>query len=344
MKRMSPWMLAMPAVVLAFATGCSSPAGGSGSLPASTGTSTGTENITLDSCGRSVEFDKAPSSVLAVGSEAPSLLMAAGAGDKLTHYAGSLNVPFDEQTRAIVENAERITEDSHDVSYEMILNSGADVVIGTDIAAGVDLNSLAERLESAGVKMLTVSGYCAGFEDRSTGGLSGFEQIYKDVESYGQLFGTEEMAKESVDQMRDRVAAAARGIKGQDGQRGLPLYVPTSGSLGSYGHESLIDEQLDLLGMQNVFSDVPKRYFEPSNEELVSSAADKLFAMYLPTGSSGLETDQQVLDEVRQRAELKGLPALQDKDAIVPLNYYYSSPGPLAVDGVEIMAKQLAQR
>jgi len=270
--------------------------------------------------------------------------MAAGAGDKLTHYAGSLNVPFDEQTRAIVDNAERITEDSHDVSYEMILDSGADVVIGTDIAAGVDLNSLAERLESAGIKMLTVSGYCAGFEDRSTGGLSGFEQIYKDVESYGQLFGTEEMAKESVDQMRDRVAAAARGIKGQDGQRGLPLYIPASGALGSYGHESLIDEQLDLLGMQNVFSDVPKRYFEPSNEELVSSAADKLFAMYLPTGSSGLETDQQVLDEVRQRAELKGLPALQDKDAIVPLNYYYSSPGPLAVDGVEIMAKQLAQR
>ncbi|MGQ3381909.1 ABC transporter substrate-binding protein [Glutamicibacter sp. TV12E] len=313
-------------------------------MPASTGTSTGTENITLDSCGRTVEFDKAPSHVLAVGSEAPSLLMAAGAGDKLTHYAGSLNVPFDEQTRAIVENAERITEDSHDVSYEMILNSGADVVIGTDIAAGVDLNSLAERLESAGVKMLTVSGYCAGFEDRSTGGLSGFEQIYKDVESYGQLFGTEEMAKESVDQMRDRVAAAARGVKGQDGQRGLPLYVPTSGALGSYGHESLIDEQLDLLGMQNVFSDVPKRYFEPSNEELVDSDADKLFAMYLPTGSSGLETDQQVLDEVGHRAELKGLPAVQDKDAIVPLNYYYSSPGPLAVDGVEIMAKQLAQR
>lgn len=164
------------------------------------------------------------------------------------------------------------------------------------------------------------------------------------MESYGQLFGTEETGKESVDQMRDRVAAAARGIKGQDGQRGLPLYVPASGALGSYGHESLIDEQLDLLGMQNVFSDVPKRYFEPSNEELVNSAADKLFAMYLPTGSSGLETDQQVLDEVRQRAELKGLPALQDKDAIVPLNYYYSSPGPLAVDGVEIMAKQLAQR
>jgi len=225
----------------------------------------------------------------------------------------------------------------------MILNSGADVVIGTDIAAGVDLNALAERLEDAGIKMLTVSGYCAGFEDRSTGGLSGFEQIYKDVESYGKLFGTADVAKESVGKMRDRVDAAARSVTEGSGQRGLPLYVPTSGALGSYGHESLIDEQMDLLGMGNVFSDVPKRYFEPSNEEIVDSAADKIFAMYLPTGSSALETDQQVIDEVHLRAELKGLPAAQGKDAIVPLNYYYSSPGPLAVDGVEIMAKRLAQ-
>jgi len=111
MKRMNPWMLAMPAVVLAFATGCTSPAGGTDTMS----TSTSAEKIVLDSCGRSVEFDKAPSRVLAVGSEAPALLAAAGAGDKLTHYAGSLNVPFDKQTKSMVDNAERITEDSHDV-------------------------------------------------------------------------------------------------------------------------------------------------------------------------------------------------------------------------------------
>ena len=339
MKKLNPWKLAVPVAILVLATGCSAPAGSASGAPQGTGA----KSISLDSCGRRVVFDKAPDSVLAVGSEAPALLSAAGAGDKLTHYAGSWQVPFDEETMAAVRNAERITEDSHDVSYEMILDSGADVVIGTDIAAGIDLDSLAERLESAGVKMLTVSGYCAGFEDRSTGGLSGFDQIYKDVQSYGQLFGTEQAAEDSVQQMRARVEQAARSVKQESQQRGMPLYVPTAGTLGSYGHESLVAEQMELLGLQNVFNDVPKRYFEPSTEELVNSGADKVFAMYLPTGSSNLETDQQVIEALRDRPELAGLPAIEQDSAIVPLNYYYSSPGPLAVDGVELIADRLAR-
>ncbi|WP_313811466.1 ABC transporter substrate-binding protein [Glutamicibacter sp.] len=298
--------------------------------------------VVLDSCGRQVEFEGQPKSVFAVGSEAPSLLTAAGAGDKLTHYAGSLNVPFDSSTSQAVANAERVVEDSHHVSYEMIINSGADVVIGTDITSGVDLNSLAERLEEAGVKMLTVSGYCAGFEDRSTGGLSGFEQIYRDVESYGKLFGTEQAADEAVDAMRGRVDAAAAKVQHSSEERALPLYVPAAGTLGSYGHESLISEQLELLGMNNVFSDVDKRYFEPSTENLVSSSADKVFALYLPTGSSSLENDEQVIEDLRQRPELNGLPAVDTAGAVMPLNYYYSSPGPLAINGVELLADRLA--
>lgn len=99
---------------------------------------------------------------------------------------------------------------------------------------------------------------------------------------------------------------------------------------------------MSLLGLENVFSDVPKRYFEPSMEELVASAADKVFAMYLPTGSSAMETDQDVLEVLRERPELDGLEAVNDDASVVPLNYYYSSPGPLAVDGVELLAERLA--
>ncbi|GAA1874187.1 ABC transporter substrate-binding protein [Paeniglutamicibacter psychrophenolicus] len=338
MRKINPWMVVMPAVILAVATACSAPAGSAISAP----TDATAGPIKLDSCGREVVFDSPPQRVLAVGSEAPALLVAAGAGDKLTHYAGSLEVPFDAATKAVVDAAERVTEDSHDVSYEMILGSGADVVIGTDIAAGVDLDSLADRLNQAGVQMLTVSGYCAGFEGRSTGGLSGFDQIYRDVESYGRLFGTQQVAAGAVQDMRDRVAAAADRIDEGAGQRALSLYVPTAGTLGSYGHESLVSEQMSLLGLENVFSKVPKRYFEPSTEELVASAADKVFAMYLPTGSSAMETDRDVLEELRERPELDGLEAVNDDAAVVPLNYYYSSPGPLAVDGVELLAEKLA--
>ncbi|WP_211352354.1 ABC transporter substrate-binding protein [Nocardioides albertanoniae] len=325
----------MSVLAMLAATGCGA---------ASSGSTIGEADrraTTVDSCGREVEFDSPPQRVMAIGSEAPSLLVAAGAGDKITHYAGSLDVPFDEATSTVVEKAERVTEDSHDVSFEMIVSSGVDAVIGTDVTAGVDIDALAARLDKAGVQMLTVSGYCAGFEDRSTDGLSGFDLIYRDIETYGRLFGTDPTAKQAVQNLQKRVEAAAHRASGPR-RSAVPLYVPTEGTLGSYGGQSLVAEQMTELGLDNVFADVPKRYFEPSTEELVDSTPDLVFAMYLPTGSSSLESDEDVIDALRDRPELAGIEAIEKDGAVLPLNYFYTSPGPLAVDGLELLADRLA--
>lgn len=335
MRSLSPWSAALPALLIVVTTGCGAPA------DSSSGAAGGSEPVTVDSCGREVEFDSPPQRVMAIGSEAPSLLTAAGAGDKVTHYAGSREVPFDRATKETVEGAERVTEDSHDVSFEMIVSSGVDTVIGTDITSGVDIDALAERLDRAGVQMLTVSGYCAGIDGRSTGGMSGFDLIYHDVETYGRLFGTEQAAARGVRDLKDRVDSVADRVEGAR-RTAVPLYVPTEGTLGSYGGQSLVSEQMTLLGLDNVFADVGKRYFEPSTEELVDSAPDLVFAMYLPTGSSSLESDQDVVDALRGRPDLAGLEAVDEKAAVLPLNYYYASPGPLAVDGLELLADRLA--
>jgi iron complex transport system substrate-binding protein len=336
MRSRSTWVAVVP-FLLVVAAGCGAPAD-----PDDIPGDLGAGPVSINSCGREVVFDSPPERVLAVGSEAPSLLVAADAGAQLTHYAGSLEVPFDAETMVALEDAERITEDSHDVSFEMIVNAGVDTVIGTDITSGVDIDSLAARLDEAGIQLVTVSGYCAGIEGRSTGGASGFELIYQDVETYGRLFGTEQVAAAAVQAMRDRVEAATRLVEERSGESAVPLYVAPGGPLGSYGGLSLVSEQMTVLGLENVFGDVPKRYFEPSTEELVGSEPDLIFAMYLPTGSSTLETDEAVAEELRGRPELAGLAAVDDDAAVLPLNYYYTSPGPLAVDGLELLAELLA--
>ena len=336
MRSLSPWGAVVPTLAMLVATGCGAPADPRGSTSGS-----GAGSVSVDSCGRKVVFDSPPERVMAIGSEAPSLLVAAGAGERITHYAGSLEVPFDDATSALVEGAERITEDSHDVSFEMIVSSGVDAVIGTDITSGIDIDALADRLDRAGVQLLTVSGYCAGIESRSTHGVSGFDLIYRDIETYGRLFGTEQTAKRAVQELQDRVASVTDRAEGAQ-QSAVPLYVPAEGTLGSYGGQSLVSEQMTKLGLDNVFADVSKRYFEPSTEELVDSAPDLVFAMYLPTGSSSLESDQDVVEELRGRPELAGLEAVGEDSAVLPLNYFYTSPGPLAIDGLELLADRLA--
>ncbi|WP_116115845.1 ABC transporter substrate-binding protein [Austwickia chelonae] len=334
MRKLRPG-LALTSAVLIIAAGCA-PAGHDN------GTKANSSSITINSCGREVTFDSPPKRVLAIGSEAPSLLVAAGAGDKITHYAGSLKVPFEQETKALVERAERVSEDSHNVSYEMILNSKADVVIGTDITKGVDINALAKRLEQAGTKLLTVSGYCGGIPGRSTNGINGFDLIYQDVDNYGRLFGTSQKAADSVKSMKDRVDAAKKLLTTQTGKTAAPLYVPSKGGIGSYGGQSLVSEQMAALGLKNVFADVPKRYFEPSTEELIGKEPDLVFGMYLPTGSSSTESDEDVVQQLRTRQELKGLATVHKDGAVLPLNYFYTSPGPLAVDGIELIANRLS--
>ncbi|WP_418907862.1 ABC transporter substrate-binding protein [Glutamicibacter endophyticus] len=338
MKHPNPVKALSLALLVALISGCSTP----GTVDRTNANSTTAESVTIDSCGREVTFDTPPERILAVGSEAPALLEAAGAGERVTHYAGSLQVPFDASTQRVVEQAERIAEDSHKVSFEMILNSGVDAVIGTDITAGVDLDSLAQRLEGAGIKLVTVSGYCAGIEGRSTHNLSGFELIYRDIENYGRVFGTQDQAAASIADLRKRVTAATELVGDHAARSAVPLYVPAEGTVGSYGGQSLVSEQMELLGVENVFADVPKRYFEPSTEALTDAAPQLIFAMFLPTGSSQVETEQDVVDAVRQRPELAGIEAVSDDSALLPLNYYYTSPGPLAVDGLELLANRLS--
>jgi iron complex transport system substrate-binding protein len=339
MRSLRPWAAALPVLAI-VATGCGAPS----DARSGAGRQSTAGPVTVESCGRKVVFDSPPERVLAIGAEAPSLLVAAGAGDKVTHYAGSLNVPYEEKTKAVVEAAERVAEDSHDVSYEMILSSGVDAVIGTDISAGVDIDALAARLDKAGVQLLTVSGHCAGIEGRSTGGVGGFDLIYRDVETYGRVFGTEQAAAGAVEDMKRRVAAAGKRVDTRSGQRAVPLYVVTEGALGAYGGQSLASEQMSLLGLDNVFKDVPKRYFEPSTEELVGSAPDVVFALYVPRGkgSSSLESDLDVVQALRSRPELAGLKAVDEDGGVLPLNYFYTSPGPLAVDGLELLADRLS--
>lgn len=302
----------------------------------------GTGSIVVDSCGREVAFDSPPERVLAIGSEAPGLLVAAGAGAAVTHYAGTLEAPFGVEVRPVVERAERVLEDSHDLSFETIVATGADVAIGTDISSATDINALADRLAQAGVQLLTVSGYCAGVNAASVEGLSAFELIYRDIEAYGRLFGTEQVAAKAIEGLRERVAAVEERTAGRSGQSAIPLYVTADGPVGAYGGQALVSEQMRVLGLDNVFADVQKRYFEPNSEEVVASAPDLVFALYVPTGSSALETDSDVVAELRGRPELAGLGAMADDRALLPLNYFYTSASPLAVDGLELLADQIA--
>lgn len=292
--------------------------------------------MTLENCGREVTFDKAPERILAIGGEAATLVAAAGAGDKISWLALLEGAPLG-TAESVVKDAEQLGN-PRDLSREVILARQPDVIVSdSTIADAVPLEDLA----AAGIGTLIVSGYCENVGLPLEGDPSVFELIYNDIETYGKLFGTQNTAATAVTGLRDRVAAVEKQVAGISGASTAALYMYAEDPLGAYGNKAAVDDQMKILKLRNVFGDVEKRYFDPTVEDIIARNPEQVIALFIP-GQSELPTPESVVQELHSRGELANVEAIR-KDTILPLNYYYSGPGTLAVDGLELLAKELVK-
>jgi iron complex transport system substrate-binding protein len=169
-----------------------------------------------------------------------------------------------------------------------------------------------------------------------------FDLINRDIETYETLFGTRDTATRSVADLRQRVARAQEQTANKPETPTAALYMYADDPLGAYGNNAVVHEQLSIIRLKNVFADTNKRYLEPTVEEIIARNPELVIALYIPEQSQ-LPTPQSVIQELQSRQELASITAICD-NAIIPFGYYYSGPGPLAVEGLEQLAKQVADR
>ncbi|MGH8931825.1 MAG: ABC transporter substrate-binding protein, partial [Egibacteraceae bacterium] len=151
-------------------------------------------------------------------------------------------------------------------------------------------------------------------------------------------FGTEEQAARAMVELRERVATVEERNAVPEGSEAAVLQVYDEGPLAGYGNRSPVHAQMQKLGLKNAFADVDEFYFEPSVEELTARDPDVLITLF---GYRGVDSADDAKAELLARSEISGLTALRE-DNIVAVNYQYTGAGYLAVEGLEIMAEQLA--
>lgn len=306
--------------------------GDAGGQEAATG---GDFPVTVENCGREVTVDRRPEHVYVIGGEAGTLVHAAGGANQVGTYSPLVGEPLGETEKAFVNAESTPIGSSKDISREVIIGAAPDLVVT------YGLNEFApEDLESAGIAVMIVSGYCGGFGP----GLSEVEDpigtIYKDIENLGRLLGTREEASRSVTALRDRVDAVREKAKQSPPPSGstAAVFVPSpDGALGAYGNNSMIHQQITYLGLSNVFADTDERLFDVNNEALIEAAPERLIALHEP----GDIDEQAVRQSLASRQEIAGLPAIVNGDVMV-LNFFYSAHGTLAVEGLERLAEELS--
>jgi iron complex transport system substrate-binding protein len=288
--------------------------------------------MTVETCGREVTIEDPPERVMTVGAEAPTLMWAAGAADKITARAATFGATYG-LAEAAFKDVPLISIDE-DPSREVILGQNPDLLLSYGL-----INTSVEDLTAVGVKELIVGGQC---DDQGSDGPRldrevRFETFYRDVELYGQIFGTQDTARKAVDDLRQRVTAVKERFQDTPVRTAATLSVYPDG-VYLYGKPSVTHAQIETLGLTNAFADVADdRYIELNIEQLLARDPDVLIVGY-QVG----ESPEAAAAQLRALSGADRLTAVREGHIILVESQ--SLIGGLYVfDGMEAMAEQLAK-
>ncbi|MGH8933589.1 MAG: ABC transporter substrate-binding protein [Egibacteraceae bacterium] len=292
--------------------------------------------MTVETCGREVTFEERPEKVMIAGTEAPSLLWAAGAADQVdvmsyTLEPAPLAVP--DGTYADVPRIEPVDKEP---SKEVIFGEDPDVILSYGL-----FSAPWQDLEAAGITEYVLQGQCDGtMQDGPVLDTEGsFEQIYRDIEFFGRLFGTQDTAASAVAELRDRVAAVEEQFKDAP-SREVAVVAVYPDAVSVYGGGSIASAQIEALGLTNAFPEVEGiggRYIEVSPEELIARNPDILIL----TGAHG-STAEAAITALQSVPGSQGLTALLE-NRIIKINNAQIIGGLQTVEGLELMAEGLKQ-
>lgn len=325
----------MPRLLAVLATlalaGTSLIACGDDEEPAAAGTAPApTFPLTVTNCGRPVTIDAAPRRILTIGSSAASSLHAAGASDRIAARAGEFGNPPAGPAGAAIAGVPILTPE--DPGTEAIIGAGVDTVIGYGL-----FETTPKDLSAAGITALTLSASCTEAGSRSARATT-FDDVYTDIALFGKLFATQATATRAVADLERRVDAVRRQAAGWPARTAATAYF-FGDTPSTNGNRNIVNAQMRVLGLENVFADVDKDFIESSTEALIKRDPDVLILAH------GRGDKKDTFAAARTR--FLRLPGAADMKAVrehrvIGLPSAQKEPDPAAVDGLETLARGLA--
>jgi iron complex transport system substrate-binding protein len=224
--------------------------------------------VTIENCGQTLTFDKAPERVVTMYSPQTELMLALGLQDRIV-AAASYGNELKEELLPLFDDLNLIGADWL-IPKELMLSLEPDLVISNlpdyqlDGASGF---ASREDLASSGANVYILTAKCPGQEMTAK-----FEDIYTDLENLGKLFGVEERADDITAEMQASLADTQQRILGQEPVR-VVLYESGEGPVFVYGPGAW-DVIVRLANGENVFADGGDSFLELSVEEVATRDVD----------------------------------------------------------------------
>ncbi|WP_430781584.1 ABC transporter substrate-binding protein [Actinoplanes sp. G11-F43] len=316
-------LLAASAALMLTLTACGSSTGSATGDDA--GATAGGFPLTLKNCGVDVTFDKAPERVVMLKSAAVPYLHSIGVMDRVVSRAGQYPKEYyDAATQAEIERIPLLT-DKTDTSGHLQISKEVVIAQTPDLVLGEVDNLSRDTLSAVDIPLLEEPAMCPDSTAVPT-----FDDIYRQTEAYGKVFGRESEAATAVTALKARFDKIKSEV-GTGGKRTAAVLYPTVGGgvTYAYGTASMAHPQLEAAGFTNVFADSTERVFEVTLEELLGRNPDVLILLY---GDGDPKAVEQAVTSLPGADKLK---AVSSGNVMPQLFNFTEPPSPLSVDGLE---------
>jgi iron complex transport system substrate-binding protein len=225
--------------------------------------------VTIENCGRTLTFTKAPERVITTWQAPPELLVTLGLGDKIIGTQFGQQFPPPEEIAETYQQLPVLTKEYASREILLAANAILSSFLVWDFNASTGGASL-EEVEASGVKVFGLSDNCTE-TSRVT-----YEDMYEDILNIGRIFGVEDRAQALIGDMQSRIAEVQAKVAGR-----TPVKVffdaGGEGPISTAG-AGLQDDQIRLAGGENIFADLPN-YSEPVSLEEIAVRQPEIFVV-----------------------------------------------------------------
>ncbi len=261
-----------------------------------------------DALGNEITMEKAPEAIVSLSPASTEIIYSVGAGDKLVGRTDFCNYP---EEAGAIDSIGSYTEPN----MELILSKSPDLVLASDY---ID-DAIRTQLEDAGAVVCLLS-------------ANDLTAIENDINTVGKLAGCAEQAEKVVADMEAELADLTGKLEAVDAAKSAFVDL---GSFYSAGPGSLLDNTMNIIGLENICADADSMWPMLSVESLIEKSPDVYISLYQP------------LDEIKQIAGMEALECLNAEDGFIyidgmsPEGDMLQRPGPRYVEGVKVLAEKV---
>jgi iron complex transport system substrate-binding protein len=281
--------------------------------------------VTVENCGTTLTFDKAPGRVVTTYSVTTELMLRLGLQGVIVG-AAAFGEPMPDNLQSAYDNLNLIGAD-YLIPKEVMLSLEPDFVFDNspeNVYDGSTGNATREELADAGAQIYTLTAKCEGSSEVR------LEDIYSDLENIGKIFNVADEAQKLITEMQTTLQNVQERVAGQEPLQVL-IYESGEGPFTIYGTGPW-DAVLRAAGGENAIADLNVPYTQLSSEEMASRDYD---AILLIEYDGNAQQRANILFETFPNSE-----AAKNKRAII-VPYELLNPGVRNHLGAEIIARGL---